>query len=133
MKHISKYIGSIKMDIEFRIGSNAHENFDLIDDSHPNDLWFHVSQSPYSSRLLRRPSEYALSHSSCHVVAKIHDNVYDKKQQHKIAIQGAILCKQFSKYKSERSVSIMVAPIHCITKTKKIGCVTVDVYSTIVI
>lgn len=121
------------MDIEFRIGSNAHENFDLIDDSHPNDLWFHVSQSPYSSRLLRRPSEYALSHSSCHVVAKIHDNVYDKKQQHKIAIQGAILCKQFSKYKSERSVSIMVAPIHCITKTKKIGCVTVDVYSTIVI
>ena len=116
MKHISKYIGSIKTDIEFRIGSNAHENFDLIDDSHPNDLWFHVNQSP-----------------SCHVVAKIRDNIYDKKQQHKIAIQGAILCKQFSKCKSERSVSIMVAPIHCITKTKKIGCVTVDAYSTIVI
>jgi len=117
MKTVVKYIEAIKNNVEYRIGGNAQENFDLIDDSQPNDLWFHVQQD-----------------ASCHVVAKMsEEDVYDKKQRHKIAVQGAILCKQFSKRKSDRSVPIMVAPIHCVAKTKKTGCVTVETYSTVVI
>lgn len=42
MRKISKYIEAIKGYIEFRVGQNAKENFDLIDISSPNDLWFHI-------------------------------------------------------------------------------------------
>jgi hypothetical protein len=43
MRKITKYIDAIKANIEFRVGQNAQDNFDLIDDSGPDDLWFHHS------------------------------------------------------------------------------------------
>lgn len=33
-------------DIIFRLGSNAQENWNLIDDADPNDWWFHVDNMP---------------------------------------------------------------------------------------
>jgi len=117
MRTITKYIDAIKGNIEFRVGQSAQENFDIIGRSNPDDIWFHISQA-----------------SSCHVVATIPvDHRFDKKQLKKIAIQGAVLCKQNSKYKSEPDVSIMYTQIQHVEKTPTIGSVIVDTYKTVVI
>lgn len=120
MRKITKYIDAIKGNIEFRVGKNAKENFDLIDDSGPDDLWFHISQE-----------------SSCHVVATINSDdgrTYDKKILKKIAIQGAVICKQCSRYKSEMVVSVIWTSIKNVIKSETaIGSVSVDDYKVIII
>ena len=106
-----------KVEIEFHIGQNAQENFDLIDTSDPDDLWFHISQE-----------------SSCHVIATIPEHLHrNKKALKKIAIQGGVICKQFSRYKSMKNVSIIYAPIQQVEKTDIIGTVSVKEYKTLVI
>jgi predicted ribosome quality control (RQC) complex YloA/Tae2 family protein len=107
MKEITKYIDAIKSDIVFKIGGNSQENFDIIDSSQPDDVWFHISD---------KPSE--------HVVASIPmDITIDKKQLHKIVIQGAVICKQFSKYNSDKNVGVVYTRIKDVLKTEKLGCV----------
>lgn len=117
MRDITKYIDSLKTTIEYRVGKSAKENFDLIDDSNSDDLWFHISQE-----------------SSCHVVATIPPGSnYDKKTLQKIAVQGAVICKQHSRYKSEKDVNVMWTPVRNIVKGSTIGCVYVDVYKIIIL
>lgn len=111
------YIDTIKEYIEYRVGQNAKENFDLIDDSEADDIWFHISQV-----------------SSCHVVASIPTHKkYDKRILKKIAVQGAVLCKQYSKYKAEKVVHVIYTKIHNVIKTPTVGAVSVEEYKTIVI
>jgi predicted ribosome quality control (RQC) complex YloA/Tae2 family protein len=107
MKEIPRYVDAIKADIVFKIGGNAQENFDMIDTASPDDLWFHVDNLP-----------------SEHVVASIPiDKKIDKKQLGKIVTQGALLCKQFSKYASTKNLPIVYTRIKDVEKTEKIGCV----------
>ncbi len=118
MRTITKYIDSIRGNIEFRVGQNAQDNFDLIDDSSPDNLWFHIR-----------------GHASCHVVAAIQKGTegvrYDKKQLRHIATQGAVICKQHSKYKSESNVQVMYTQIQHVFKTSIVGMVNVNTYRTI--
>jgi predicted ribosome quality control (RQC) complex YloA/Tae2 family protein len=117
MRKVTKYIDTIKGYIEFRVGQNAKENFDLIDDSKADDIWFHISQA-----------------SSCHVVAKIPtDKNYDKTVLKKIAVQGAVICKQHSKYKSDGAVHVIYTKIQNVVKSPTIGAVSVEEYKTIII
>jgi predicted ribosome quality control (RQC) complex YloA/Tae2 family protein len=107
MKQITRYIDSVKADIVFTIGGSAQENFDIIDSSQPDDIWFHIDNLP-----------------SEHIVATLPvDNNFDKKQLKKIITQGAVLCKQYSKYANQKNVSIIYTRVKDITKTAKIGCV----------
>jgi hypothetical protein len=102
MKTIEKYIECLKTNITFKIGGNAAENNELIDESASEDLWFHIADQ-----------------SSCHVVAEI-SNIgvpIDKKQLAKIAVQGAVICKQFSRYKSDKNVSVVYTVVENLTKT----------------
>jgi len=116
MKEVVKYIDSIKSDIVFRIGENSQDNFDIIDLSNPQDIWFHVSNL-----------------ASEHVIATIPtDKNIDKKQLNKIIIQGAVLCKQYSKHSSNKNLPIVYAKIKDVEKTEKVGCVTTS-FSKIVI
>jgi len=115
MKQISKYIDAIKSDVTFTIGGNAQENFDIIDAANPNDIWFHLDSLP-----------------SEHVVATIPEGL-DKKQVLKIATQGAVLCKQYSKYSSHKNLSIIYTKIKDILKTEKVGCVIAQNQKIIVI
>ena len=81
MKIEKKHIPSLKQDIDFNIGQNAQDNFDIIDISQPTDIWFHLQGT-----------------SSCHVIAIIPENMkLDKKQKKQIITQGALICKQNSK------------------------------------
>ena len=117
MRTITKYIDAVKDSIEFHVGQNAKDNFDIIDQSGPDDIWFHINQA-----------------SSCHVVATIpSENKYDKKQLKKIVIQGAMLCKQNSRYKSDHNISIMYTKIQHIKKTVNVGAVSIGNYKTLII
>ena len=116
MRNITHYIESIGQNVEFRVGQHAQENMDLIAMSQPEDLWFHIRDRP-----------------SCHVVATLPKQTYDKKQLRKIAVQGAVVCKQFSKYKSEHRVSVIYTPIVNVGMTTTVGSVLVDKYHTIIL
>jgi len=101
MKTIIRRIDSLNIDITFNIGQNAQDNFDLIDMSHPDDIWFHVDGK-----------------SSAHVVASLpKDHTFDKKHLHKIIVQGACVCKEFSRYASKQKVPINYAKISQLTKS----------------
>lgn len=115
MKQITRYIDSVKADITFTIGGNAQENSDIIDAAGPDDIWFHLDSLP-----------------SEHVVASIPEGL-DKKQILKIATQGAVLCKQYSKYASTKNLSIIYTRIKDIMKTEKVGCVIAQNQKVIVI
>ena len=102
------FIPKLNLDITFVIGQNAEENFQIIDDSQPNDLWFHVAEFP-----------------SCHVIAKINDIMtsINRKDVKYVIKQGAVICKQYSKYKSVKNLDINYTEISNIQKTSVIGSV----------
>ena len=115
--------GSLK-DVTFLVGTCAQDNFDIIDISEPDDIWFHVRDG-----------------SSCHVIARIcGDNAkmpggekMDKKTIHKIIKQGALLCKQESRYKSTKNLAIIYTKLRNVQKTNIVGSVIAEPVSTIFI
>ena len=92
-------------DIVYRLGRNAKENFDLIDDADPNDWWFHLSD---------HPSGHCL----------IDSEIIDKS----MIIFAANLVKEYSKQKNNKNVKIIYTQIKNITKTKTLGQVIVKKY-----
>jgi len=105
MKIESRYIQSLNREIPYLIGSNAQDNFDIIDESEPIDIWFHIE-----------------GQSSCHVIAKMPQDIkIDKKQKLQLIKQGALICKQHSRYKSLHDVPVVYTQIANITKLDKIG------------
>jgi predicted ribosome quality control (RQC) complex YloA/Tae2 family protein len=101
MKTTQVYIPKINETITYNIGTNAQDNFDIIDASNSYDLWFHVDNLP-----------------SCHVVASIPNaEKYNHKEIAYIAKQGACICKQYSKYASQKKLPIIYSKISDITKS----------------
>lgn len=99
------FIPAIKDEIEFYIGETAQDNFDMIDICKPIDLWFHIHNE-----------------SSCHVIAIMPIDVkYTRNQISKIITQGALCCKEHSKYKSSKDVKICYTRLINIIKTHVIG------------
>jgi predicted ribosome quality control (RQC) complex YloA/Tae2 family protein len=86
-----------------RIGQNASENDDLIDDSDQQDIWFHLENL-----------------SSCHIVIKITEEYPITKQ---IIYYCASLCKENTKYKNYKKVKVMYTEIKNVTRTKTKGMV----------
>ena len=125
MKKIDFHFNSFNMTIEYIIGQNSSENFKIIDDaqsdaisdaisdaqddvisnSNNNYMWFHIDGYP-----------------SCHVICSIPNNLL-KKDLLKVIKRGALCCKEHSKYKSEKSVSVIYTYLKNITKTDVIGTV----------
>ncbi len=118
MKTSEIYIEKIGCNVLFKIGCSAQENFDLIDSSNENDLWFHVQGKP-----------------SCHIVASIHDisKEIDRKKVLSIVKQGAVLCKKHSKYANEKDLPIVYTQIKNLEKTDVVGSVIVTNEKTIAI
>ena len=117
MKTHQVYIEKISETITFTIGTNAQENFDIIDAAEETDLWFHVHENP-----------------SCHVVAAIPNaEKYNHKEIAYIAKQGACICKQYSKYASHKKLPIIYSKIKDITKSSThIGSVTTNTNAKII-
>ena len=117
MKSLTRYVDCVKAHIEFRVGENAQDNFDLIDQSKSDDIWFHIQ-----------------NHSSCHVVLVLPEELsINKKQLGKIIIQGACICKQMSRYNSAKNVEIIYTAIKNVTKTGIIGTVSTTNTKTVII
>lgn len=106
MKTEHIYIDKLKDTITFYVGTNAKDNFDVIDMGSDNDLWFHANNE-----------------SSSHVIALIPSNL-DKKELKSIVKMGAQLCKKYtSKLSSLINVEIIYTQLKNVTKTRVIGCV----------
>jgi hypothetical protein len=121
---VTRIIPSLKINLVYKIGSSAKNNFEIIDEAHPSDLWFHLHNE-----------------SSCHVIACLKNiqyttrddelpNFYDinfddlnKKEKQQIIKQGSLLCKQYSKLKSAKKVEIIYAKIEDVYKTDVPGSV----------
>jgi predicted ribosome quality control (RQC) complex YloA/Tae2 family protein len=93
------------IDVQYLIGKNAKDNFRIIDLAKPTDLWFHVEEKP-----------------SCHVIAIIPDGGSTKDLRY-IIKQGAVLCKQHSRYASEKNLPIIFTTVDNVIKTKTPGMV----------
>jgi predicted ribosome quality control (RQC) complex YloA/Tae2 family protein len=131
---VTRIIPSLKINLVYKIGSNAKNNFELIDESDPNDMWFHLHNE-----------------SSCHVIACLKNIQYttrddelpnfydinfddlDKKEKHQIITQGALLCKQYSKLKSAKNVPIIYTKIEDVQKTNVVGSVLTKNTKTVVV
>jgi predicted ribosome quality control (RQC) complex YloA/Tae2 family protein len=104
------------MNINFQIGKNAQDNFNIIDQANENDLWFHLADYP-----------------SCHVIASIPNLNISKKELKKIIKQGALLCKINSKYKKENNLEVIYTEVKNVKKTEVIGEVITSNIKTIFI
>lgn len=117
MKTISRFIDSLGINIDFIIGGNARENHDIIDKAINNDLWFHISEMPSAHVILKIPKDFELK----------------KDGLKKIIKQGAIICKEYSKYKKEKNVIINYTRIKNVVKDKQPGAVTLTDIKKIII
>jgi predicted ribosome quality control (RQC) complex YloA/Tae2 family protein len=91
---------------EITVGRNSKENWELIDRSENDELWFHVDDKP-----------------SCHVFIKKPLNIDIIPKD--VIIRGAQLCKEYSKYKNDKKVKIIYTTIDNIKKAKDIGSVRI--------
>jgi predicted ribosome quality control (RQC) complex YloA/Tae2 family protein len=94
------------------IGTNKHENNQLIDESKETDIWFHVENEP-----------------SCHLIVKNDGNIRDIPKQ--VIKRGAYLCKINSKAKTQKECSIMYTQLKNVSKTNIIGQVNVSTYKVV--
>lgn len=121
MEILNIYIQNLHCEIPFYIGQNKIENFELLDmeEIDETDLWFHAKDE-----------------SSCHVIAKIpEDIIKDYKNYKKYIIKiGALLCKKYTnKLKNVKNVNIIYTQIKYVEKTNIIGCVNIKNEKCIII
>jgi len=98
-----------------RTGKDAAENFELIGDSDPDDLWFHVVGKP-----------------SGHTVAAINEDM-SKKELKLLITQCAVICKKHSNFASYSNLQIVYTRIKHVTKTTVMGTVLLSETKMIII
>ncbi len=109
MKTETIYFNHLQREITYYIGKNDKDNFEIIDASNPNDIWFHANNI-----------------SSSHVILKLSniDTNIDKKDLRQLIKKGALLCKQnTNKLNNNNIFEFIYTEIKNIEKTDKIGCV----------
>jgi predicted ribosome quality control (RQC) complex YloA/Tae2 family protein len=114
MKSVTIYDNKLEQELSISIGENAQDNWDIIDKSKQNDLWFHVENQPSSHVILSLPD----SKSKCTGQTIIH---------------CAKLCKQHSKFKNIPKIGIIYTEIKSISKGDKVGQVNTKKVSRIVV
>jgi len=105
MKKFLKFDFEADDDLKIYVGESAQENWDLIDQSNQNDIWFHLDKHP-----------------SAHVVISIPKKV--KKITKNTINYAATLCKDNSKLKYLKKVSVIYTEIKNVKKADKPGSVT---------
>jgi predicted ribosome quality control (RQC) complex YloA/Tae2 family protein len=110
MKIVQFSFPNIMDPIEYKIGKNAQNNFDIIDSGNPNDLWIHAKES-----------------SSCHVIVSLPESVrdtLDKKQFGTIIKKGADLCKKnTTSIKTYLNVEFIYTELRNVVKSNIVGMV----------
>lgn len=91
----------VENEITYKLGRNAKENFELIDDAqdaNPDYWWFHLE-----------------GHPSGHCI------IYCADITNQMVSFAANLVKQYSKLKSDKKVKIIYTQIKHVKKTKTLG------------
>lgn len=96
------------------IGKNKEENWKIIDDASPSDIWFHMEDIP-----------------SCHVILKTTESL--KNIGKDVIKYCGLMCKMNSKAKNERKTCIIYSEIENVRKTKNVGEVVVSTFKTLVV
>ena len=104
MKTEKIYDSKLEVELEMLIGENAQDNWDIIDKAESFDLWFHLDDHP-----------------SCHIILKLPDK--HSKCNKQTLFHCASICKQKSKLKNEKKVSVIYTQRSNITKGDKPGMV----------
>jgi predicted ribosome quality control (RQC) complex YloA/Tae2 family protein len=86
------------------IGQNAQDNWNLIDNSSPNEFWFHTSNYP-----------------SSHVVVSNTNSINISKLPKQVITRCACICKANSKAKSLKKIEIIYTEVSNLTKTEIVG------------
>lgn len=97
--------------IQFVIGQNAEDNWNILDEAYKinnNFIWFHLNSFP---------SGYVIMYSTNE---ELRDNSFNDYLNY-----GASLCKQNSKYKNLKDIKICYTSLKKLSKTQKIGEVTI--------
>lgn len=95
-------------ELNYKIGTNAKENWKLIDESKQNDIWFHLDDYP-----------------SSHVVLSLPENITFRHIAKQSLIHCANECKKHSSMKnSHDKITVIYTPISNVTKATKEGSVT---------
>tara|TARA_A100001015_G_scaffold310902_1_gene413109 strand:+ start:3969 stop:4337 length:369 start_codon:yes stop_codon:yes gene_type:complete len=85
-------------EITLRLGENAKENHQLIDDADPNDWWFHLKDYP-----------------SGHCILEL------EELENEVIIYASKIVKEHSKYKNKKKTEVNYLQIKNIKKTKNPG------------
>lgn len=94
---------------DIKIGKNSKQNWQIIEEASPNDIWFHLADD--------RPS--------CHVILSVPDGVVIPKQ---VIKHCCVLCKaNTNKFKSEKNVPVIYSKIEHVSLGEKEG----QVYTSI--
>ena len=109
MKTLHRYVSALGDDIEYIVGQNASDNFTIIDNSNDKDIWFHIHNEPSGHVIANMPGEINLT----------------KKQLRQIITPGALVCKEHSKYKSQRNLEIIYTYVKNVEKTDTVGKVSI--------
>lgn len=109
MKSIPRQIAALNDIIEYVLGKSASENFTIIDDASENDIWFHIDGEPSGHVIAKLPCEIDLT----------------KKQLRQIITQGALVCKENSKYKSQKNIDVVYTYVKHVEKTNIVGKVSI--------
>ena len=84
-----------------KIEQSAKEKWDLIDNSNQKYIWLHLDSFP-----------------SCHVV------IEDENPSNELLLEGARLCKEYTKYRNLKNLKICYTTISNLIKGQEIGSVT---------
>lgn len=112
MKLFTHEIGHQTFDII--IGTNARENWEIIDDSDPFDLWFHVDEFPSGHVIIREH------------IDKIGKHGPEPFYPNEIINMAANYCKSQSKYRDRTKLKIVYTEISNLRKGKDVGSVIVS-------
>jgi predicted ribosome quality control (RQC) complex YloA/Tae2 family protein len=104
MKVTSVFDTKCNEELNILIGQNAQENWDIIDMANQYDYWFHLADKP-----------------SCHVILQLPSKKSDINKQS--LIHCAALCKENSKYATQKNIEVIYTERKNITKGDVAGSV----------
>lgn len=91
-----------EMSVEVRVGKNAKDNWKILDEASPDDLWFHLDDQPSPYVVLVTSSA-----EGCHTKTDI--------------VACARMCKSRSKAKHEKRVVVVYTPVSNLRKGRATG------------
>lgn len=84
-----------------KVGSNAHENWKLLENAEPHDYFFHLSSFP-----------------SCYVILEIRN---ENSINDDIINQCCALCKENTKFRNLKNIKVDVTLVSNVKKGEKVG------------